>query len=326
MSGHNQGLDSFIKYYGGKFKSRDEIIFRIPVHRTYIEPFCGASWILFSKPVSQVEYINDIDSELINLYIAIKKDVSKFQKTFDNYPNSESLFNHWTGQKTPGLQIGKEPDYEQAVITYFILMNSFNGNISGKPHIGLSPDHRIGTSKYNRTDWEAIKHRLKDVGILNRNYVSVLNKLDHKDSFFYLDPPYHCSMNNRRYYRYTFNKSDMIELRSILGELKGKFLLSYDNHDEIKNLYDGFNIEELNSGDLLISNFDVQDNPYYLQGRYTNSPRVKKSSNPDHKYPNCPNCGSRDVQTAYKRKSLGHNKRTFIKWGFGCNSCNYLFD
>jgi DNA adenine methylase len=46
---------------GGKSFLRKEIISLIPLHKTYIEPFAGAAWVLFAKPNSPVEVLNDIN-------------------------------------------------------------------------------------------------------------------------------------------------------------------------------------------------------------------------------------------------------------------------
>ena len=71
-------MDSFIKYFGGKSLLRDEIVSIMPQHKTYVEVFCGASWVLFSKPPSHVEAINDVDNELVNLYLVVKNQLKTF--------------------------------------------------------------------------------------------------------------------------------------------------------------------------------------------------------------------------------------------------------
>ncbi|MFN3438244.1 MAG: DNA adenine methylase [Acidovorax sp.] len=37
------------------------IIEKMPIHQTYCEVFAGAAWVLFKKPESKVEIINDIN-------------------------------------------------------------------------------------------------------------------------------------------------------------------------------------------------------------------------------------------------------------------------
>lgn len=50
----------------------------IPEHTCYCEVFAGAAWLLFKKPESEVEIINDINSDLITLYRVIKHHLEEF--------------------------------------------------------------------------------------------------------------------------------------------------------------------------------------------------------------------------------------------------------
>ena len=56
-----------IAWVGGKSKLTAEIIPIMPAHRCYVEVFAGAAWLLFRKPISKTEVINDINGELVNM-------------------------------------------------------------------------------------------------------------------------------------------------------------------------------------------------------------------------------------------------------------------
>src|SRR5574343_6932 len=66
----------------GKYQLSKKIIPLIPQHKCYIEPFCGAAWILFKKPQSEVEVINDINSDVVNLYRIVKYHLEEFIRYF----------------------------------------------------------------------------------------------------------------------------------------------------------------------------------------------------------------------------------------------------
>lgn len=53
----------------------------------------------------------------------------------------------------------------------------------------------------------------------------------------YIDPPY--VQNGHKLYRRSFNRSDHERLADAVGDLRAPWLLSYDNHELVRNLYVG---------------------------------------------------------------------------------------
>lgn len=68
---------------------------------------------------------------------------------------------------------------------------------------------------------------------------------------FYVDPPYVASERyyNRNYSK--FNKDDHIRLNAVLKGIKGRFILSYNDCDFIRDLYKGYNIKCVSRQNLL---------------------------------------------------------------------------
>lgn len=68
---------------------------------------------------------------------------------------------------------------------------------------------------------------------------------------FYIDPPYVASEQyyNKKYV--TFNKDDHIRLNTVLKAIKGRFILSYNDCDFIRNLYKDYNIRNISRHNLL---------------------------------------------------------------------------
>lgn len=83
--------------------------------------------------------------------------------------------------------------------------------------------------------------RLQGVQIENLPFEKVLEKYDRPTTFFYLDPPYH----GVKLYNHNFSDADFIRLKESLTNLKGKFLLSVNDDQFIRTLFDGFRIEEI---------------------------------------------------------------------------------
>ncbi|MFM8912919.1 MAG: DNA adenine methylase, partial [Flammeovirgaceae bacterium] len=68
----NGSINSPFRYAGGKFYARKLILAHIPYHTAYIEPFAGGGSIFFAKPKTKFNQLNDIDSELVNVYLTIR--------------------------------------------------------------------------------------------------------------------------------------------------------------------------------------------------------------------------------------------------------------
>lgn len=83
-----------------------------------------------------------------------------------------------------------------------------------------------------------IQQRLKNVVIENQDFESLIKFYDRPDALFYLDPPYF----KAEYFYDGFLETDHQRLLSILQNLRGKFILSYNNASQVKEWYSAFNI------------------------------------------------------------------------------------
>src|SRR6185369_8958134 len=57
-----------LPYIGGKNRLASKIISLLPEHTTYVEPFAGGAQVLFHKPPSKVEVLNDLNGEVVNFF------------------------------------------------------------------------------------------------------------------------------------------------------------------------------------------------------------------------------------------------------------------
>lgn len=115
--------------------------------------------------------------------------------------------------------------------------------------------------------------RLQKVVVENKDFEKLIRQYDRPVSFFYCDPPYFATEN---YYKGVgFKTKDHIRLRDSLMDIKGKFLVSYNDCPEIRELWDkpNIHIEEISRinnlaqrydggsqyAELLISNYDTSE-------------------------------------------------------------------
>ena len=104
-----------------------------------------------------------------------------------------------------------------------------------------------------------IQERLAKVVIENKDFENLLQVYDRPGAFIYLDPPYY---GTEKYYQAQFTQQDHERLHEVLGRVKGKFLLSYNDCEYIRNLYRDYIIEEVHRNHNLINRYSEKDNTY----------------------------------------------------------------
>ncbi|MDR1007999.1 MAG: DNA adenine methylase [Campylobacteraceae bacterium] len=88
--------------------------------------------------------------------------------------------------------------------------------------------------------------RLKGVCIENMDFSNLIKNYDADTTLFYADPPY---VGTENYYKGSlkggFGIKDHERLASDLKGIKGKFVLSYNVCDVVKDLYKTYNMQEI---------------------------------------------------------------------------------
>ena len=87
-----------------------------------------------------------------------------------------------------------------------------------------------------------VKERLRGVNIECKDFADLIRVYDRKTALFYLDPPY---IGTEEYYDSPFTPEDHQRLRTTLAGLKGRFILSYNDCPQVRELYDGYRIERI---------------------------------------------------------------------------------
>ena len=90
---------------------------------------------------------------------------------------------------------------------------------------------------------EQAHRRLAKVVVENKDFEKLIGQYDRPVSFFYCDPPY---FETESYYKNVgedgFTEKDHIRLRDALLRIDGKFLLSYNDCEFIRELYQDYTI------------------------------------------------------------------------------------
>lgn len=235
--------NSFIAWIGGKRLLRKTIIALMPEHKTYVEVFGGGGWVLFGKQPSAIEVYNDLNTNLVTLYRVVRAMLPLFIKRLEALLASRDEYN--TFQQA--LKTGDfESDIDRAIAFYYCIKNSFGSGITtGWAFSPTQPPRKCVTE-----DLELAHERLKNVYIDNLSFDRLIPNWDRAETLFYCDPPYYMllDLGGRDYYQCSFTREDHARLRDTLSGIKGKFILSYDDHPDVRKLYEGFNLTEVAGG------------------------------------------------------------------------------
>jgi DNA adenine methylase len=218
---------------GGKSKLRKQILELIPEHTCYVEAFFGAGWVYFGKPESKVEVINDRDQELVNLFKMIKYHGDEVKRLLTYEVTSRDLFTEYMQQNIKNLT-----EIQRAVRFIYLITQSFASR--GK-HFGYSAVSGPSKQIFNLDSLGEIKARLNNTYIENLDYRKILDKYDRENTFFFCDPPYFDTHG----YDEKFGEKEQLELLDKLKNIKGKFLLTLNDHHKVREWYKDFNIKEV---------------------------------------------------------------------------------
>ena len=232
-------MDSFISWIGGKKLLRKKILEQFPSqYSRYVEVFGGAGWVLFAEErKTDLEVYNDMDSSLVNLFRCVKHHPDALQKELEWILYSRELFFD-AREDSRGLT-----DIQRAARFFVLIKESFGADC-----------HSFGG---RRRDMEKAVNYLREVSVrLNQvvvehmDFERLLKVYGRPDALFYLDPPY---FHTESYYDVKFEPKDHIRLRDALGRVQGRFLLSYNDCEEARELYKGFVILEVDRSSNLSS-------------------------------------------------------------------------
>lgn len=233
-------MNSPLAYIGGKSRLAKTIIDMIPDHKAYCEVFAGAAWVFFRKEPSKYETINDLDSDLVCFYRVLQNHLEEFLKQFKWLLSSREWFEDWKRQQ----EAGGLTDIQRAARYYYLQRLCFGGRVRGRV-FGTGPMHRPRINLLRiEEELSEVHLRLATVTIENLPWHGFVKRYDRPQTFFYLDPPYY----KAPYYAHNMDLADYQQMAQILADIKSTFILSLNDHPDIRDTFKSFNIKpvELN--------------------------------------------------------------------------------
>ncbi|RFB73807.1 MULTISPECIES: DNA adenine methylase [unclassified Herbaspirillum] len=224
-----------IPWLGGKRRLADTLIPRFPQHKCYVEVFAGGAALYFLRPPAEVEVINDVNGELINLYRVVKNHLEEFVRQFKYALSSRQVFK-WL-QDTPTETL---TDIQRAARFFYLQQHCFGGKVDGQTWGTATTAPPVNLLRIEE-NLSAAHLRLASTYIENRDWAKCIETYDRPHTFFYMDPPYWETAG----YGVEFGLEQYERMAGLMRSMKGKAILSINDHPEIRRVFAGFQLEEV---------------------------------------------------------------------------------
>lgn len=287
-------IKSPVSWVGNKSSILHILYALFPLHYDrYIEPFGGSGSVLLGKPrPDKFEVFNDYNQNLINLFrcmrdrplalirelgflnlnarddfIVLKRFFEK-QEFTDAFLKQELdltsiLLPEPQAEELRELCAKAKEDYDLRRAAMFLKLIRYSYSSGGKS-FACQPFNLRSLSGLI----QAFSRRCENVVIENQDFEVFIKHYDRPGGFIYSDPPYYSS---EYVYQCGFTWEDHLRLQDTLMRAQSKFLLSYNDCPEIRELYGGcmfFDFKRVHSmvqkyeadkefPELLIANYDM---------------------------------------------------------------------
>lgn len=174
-----------LRRIGNKSQIAKKIIPYFPPHKIYVEPFFGAGGMFFNKPKVQYNLVNDLDSDVFNLFNVL---IDRKEELIDAYkimPVHQDLLNYW--------RKNREEDPIKKALRFLLLSNfTFLGK---QDTLRSNPDN---SKIILLEELIAINEKLFDLQFFNKDFRKFIKSLSldqekrklSKDTLIYADSPY----------------------------------------------------------------------------------------------------------------------------------------
>lgn len=203
-----------LKWAGGKAAALPKLLPLFPkTFNRYFEPFLGGGAVFFALGFNGESFLNDLNSEIINLYSMVRDYPILLMDELDDLRRlySEEFYYELREQNS-------DSPLSQAARTLFLNKTGFNGlyrqNLKGEFNVPFGKRKQC-PSLYDRENLLKVSQLLKYVTLQSVDFETTLDQAGQGD-FVYCDPPYEpisptASFNN--YLHTGFSQNDQRRLK-----------------------------------------------------------------------------------------------------------------
>ncbi|BEP42988.1 DNA adenine methylase [Variovorax sp. V15] len=219
-----------VPWIGGKRRLAKHILPLFPEHTCYVEPFAGAAALFFLKEPAKVEVLNDVNSDLVNLYRVVQHHLDEFVRQFRWALTSREIFG-WLNETPPATLT----DIQRAARFFYLQKHSFGSRVENRTFgTATSSPGRMNLLRMEE-DLSAVHLRLHQVTVERLEWAACVERYDRSHTLFYLDPPYWGTEG----YGVPFALEQYGRMAVLLKTMKGKAVVSVNDIPEMRQAFAG---------------------------------------------------------------------------------------
>ncbi|EGR0310975.1 DNA adenine methylase [Vibrio cholerae] len=212
----------------------------------YVEPYAGGAGLalslLFNKVVPHI-HLNDLDLSIWAFWYSILNHTEEFIQLIND---TDITIDEWLVQK--GIQERKEEvDTLTLGFSSFFLNRTNRSGIIQKAGVIGGLEQQSKYPLHCRFNKKSLINKIRRIAslsdkihIYNMDAVDFINHIEAnvERSFYCIDPPYF--VKGQSLYTNFYEPCDHQELADVIGQIEGRWMLTYDNADQIKQLYSSY--------------------------------------------------------------------------------------
>lgn len=260
---YDESISPVLKWVGGKRQLLPEIRKYIPQNiSTYYEPFLGGGAVLFDI-LPKKAVVNDVNTELINVYEVIRDDVESLIEDLAKHKNEADYFYEIRALDRDPDKYSLLSDVERASRIIYLNKTCFNGlfRVNRAGHFNTPFGKYKNPNIQNAETLRAVSRyfNITNIKFLSTDFDEAV-KGCRKGAFVYFDPPYDPVSDSSSFTGYAkggFDRNEQKRLKELCDKLNDrgvKFLLSNSSTDFIMDLYKDYNIEIIQAKRSINSN------------------------------------------------------------------------
>ena len=237
----NFSIKTPLRYPGGKSKALKKILPLAPKFKEFREPFLGGGsvFIALKQIYPECKYwINDLNNDLHHFWKSLKNEPEKLIEKIQKFKDTEK-----SGRVLHKKLIAKNSKNGVGKAARFFVLNriTFSGTIEAGGYSEGAFNGRFTQSSIDRL--KLFSEIMKSTKVTDFDYERIVNQ-GGDNVFIFLDPPYLTATKSRLYGKKgnLHTGFDHKRFADVMKKCKHKWMITYDDCEEVKNLFSFANI------------------------------------------------------------------------------------